>query len=142
VRAFQGKCIESQLRDTGADSPVRDLLDTARLIGLFGVLSVPLELVLGAPSAAGPDPLAEVLGQSLWSPAWPSGPTPEWQADWGAAFAGLGLCTPHVRAVTWDHWSDADPHLTPSGGLIDPAGHPKPLLSRLRALRTAHLHGG
>jgi hypothetical protein len=41
--------------------------------------------------------------------------------------------------VTWDHWSDAEPHLVPFGGLLDAEGRPKPLLSRLRALRTEHL---
>lgn len=117
----------------------RDLLDTARLINLFGVFGLPLELTLSLPSSGQPDPAAEAHGQSVWGPGWRAGPSPEGQAEWGASFAALGLCTPHVRAVTWDHWSDADPHLTPSGGLIDAAGRPKPLLSRLRSLRTAHL---
>jgi hypothetical protein len=117
----------------------RDLLDTARLVNLFGILGLPLEVTLGYPSAAQPDPAAAALGQSLWVPGWQAGPSPEGQAEWGASFAALGLCTPHVRAVTWDPWSDADPHLTPAGGLIDAAGNPKPLLSRLRTLRTGHL---
>ena len=47
--------------------------------------------------------------------------------------------SPQVRAVAWDHWSDADPHLTPNGGLVDAHGRPQPLLARLRALRAAHL---
>ena len=68
-----------------------------------------------------------------------TGPTPELQAEWGSAFAALALCKPHVRAVTWDHWSDADPHMMPHGGLLDTAGRPKPLLAGLRALRNAHL---
>ena len=46
---------------------------------------------------------------------------------------------PHVRAVTWDHWSDADPHMAPSAGLVEADGRAKPLLGRLRALRAAHL---
>jgi hypothetical protein len=53
--------------------------------------------------------------------------------------AALALCTPHVRAVTWDHWSDSEPHLTPAGGLVDAEGSPKSLLAQLRTLRTAHL---
>jgi hypothetical protein len=118
----------------------RDLLDTARLINLFGVLGLPLELVLSLPSSAEPDAAAMSHGQSVWAPAWRAGPSLEGQAEWGSSFAALGICTPHVRAVTWDHWSDADPHLTPNGGLIDAAGAPKPLLSRLRTIRSAHLH--
>jgi len=114
------------------------LLDTYRLINLYGLLGVPLELVLSAPSGAGEDPMNRA-GQAIWSPAWPAGPTAEGQAEWGASLASLALCTPHVRAVTWDHWSDREPHLTPLGGVMDSTGLPKPLLSRLRTLRTAHL---
>ena len=116
----------------------RDLLDTYRLINLYGLLGVPLEVVLSSPSGA--DPASpDIGGQSVWQAAWPGGATPETQADWGASIASLALCTPHVRAVTWDHWSDREPHLTPAGGLIDAQGLAKPLLSRLRTLRTAHL---
>lgn len=118
----------------------RDLLDTARLINnVFGVLGLPLEVTLSLPSSASPDPAAEAHGQSVWAPGWAAGPSAEGQAEWGASFAALALCTPHVRAVTWDHWSDADPHLTPNGGLVDSSGRSKPLLSRLQTLRGAHL---
>lgn len=116
----------------------RDLLETVRAINLFGILQLPLEIVLSQPSSSQPDPVATAHGQTIWSPSAWSG-SPEGQAEWGASFASLAMCIPHVRAVTWDNWSDLDPHLTPSGGLIDVAGQPKPLLSRLRTLRTAHL---
>lgn len=117
----------------------RDLLDTARLLDTFGMLGLPLELVLGLPSSDAPDRAAADHGQALWKPQWAARPSPEGQAEWGASFAALGLCWPQVHAVTWDHWADDEPHLTPNGGLIDAAGRPKPLLARLRALRTAHL---
>lgn len=116
----------------------RDLLETARILNLYGLLGLPLELVLSLPSGSGPDPAA-THEQVLWAPNRSANATPEGQAEWGASFAALGLCTPHVRAVTWDHWSDEVPHLTPAGGLVDSHGVPKPLLSRLRTLRTAHL---
>jgi hypothetical protein len=132
--------IELEIRagTTPRGSLPRDLLDTARVINLFGLLGLPLELVLSLPLSSTPDPAAG-FGESLWAPGWRAAPSPEGQAEWGASFAALGLCTPHVRAVTWDHWSDAEPHLTPSGGLIDASGQPNPLLTRLRGLRTAHL---
>jgi hypothetical protein len=129
--------LEVRAGTTPRGSLPRDLLDTARVINLFGLLGLPLELLLSLPASPGPDPAA--LGESLWTPGWRAAPSPEGQAEWGASFAALGLCTPHVRAVTWDHWSDSDPHFTPGGGLIDAAGQPNPLLTRLRALRTAHL---
>jgi hypothetical protein len=116
----------------------RDLLDAYRLLNLYGLLGVPLEVLLSAPSSADPDPMS-LFRQSAETPESSDGPSSEGQAEWGASLAALALSTPHVRAVTWDHWSDAEPHLTPFGGLIDSAGRPKPLLSRLRTLRTTHL---
>lgn len=120
-------------------SYTRDLLDTFRLLDTFSMLGLPLEVALGLPSTAGDDPGAADHRQSLWRPAWRGGPSPDAQAEWGATVARLALALPQVRAVTWDHWSDADPHVTPHGGLLDAQGNPKPLLARLSALRNAHL---
>jgi hypothetical protein len=118
----------------------RDLLDACRLIDLFyKQFELPLEVVLSHPAAGGDDVRAAAHGQALWPHAWEAGPGPDVQAGWGAAYAALALCKPQVRAVTWDHWSDADPHLTPNGGLIDTHSKPRPLLGRLRALRAAQL---
>jgi hypothetical protein len=116
----------------------RDLIDTSRIINLFGILQLPLEIVLSFPSSPTPDPVAAKHGQTVWLPA-SQAMTPEGQADWGASFAALALCVPHVRSVTWDHWSDANGHMMPWSGLMDSAGQAKPLLSRLRSLRTDHL---
>jgi hypothetical protein len=117
----------------------RDLLDAARILDVFGMLGLHLEVALSLPSADAPDPGAADHGQTVWRPGWRPGPSPEGQAEWGASFAALALSWPHVRAVTWDNWSDADPHLVPHGGLLDAQGRVKPLLARLRALRTEHL---
>lgn len=117
----------------------RDLLDAARIFDVFGMLGLHLEVALSLPSADGPDPLAAEHGQSVWKPGWRAGPSPEGQAEWGASFAALALAWPHVRSVTWDNWTDAEPHLIPHAGLLDARGRPKPLLARLRGLRTEHL---
>lgn len=117
----------------------RDLLETARLLDVFGMLGLPLEVVLSAPSGDEPDRRAAEYGQTLWAPGGRARLTPEGQSEWGASFAALALCWPQVRSVTWDHWTDAEPHLVPHGGLLDPTGRPRPLLARLRALRNAHL---
>jgi hypothetical protein len=116
----------------------RDLLDTARTLDSFGMLGLPIEILLSLPSSGEPDPLA-AHGEAVWPHGWRAGPTPEGQAEWGTSVAALALCWPHVRAVTWDHWTDAEPHLVPNGGLLDSTGRPKPLLARLRALRAEHL---
>lgn len=120
----------------------RDLLDTARLLDVFGMLGLPLEVVLSLPASDEPDRRAVDPGQTVATPGARLRPTPEGQAEWGASFAALALCWPQVRAVTWDHWTDADPHLVPHGGLLDPTGRPRPLLARLRVLRHAHLAPG
>ncbi|MBM3979490.1 MAG: hypothetical protein FJ304_04255 [Planctomycetes bacterium] len=120
-------------------SYTRDLLDTARVLDVFGLLGLPLEVVLSLPSSDAPDPTARDHQQDVWRPMWRAGPSPEGQAEWGASVAALAMCWPQVRAITWDNWSDADPHLIPNGGLLGPTGTPKPLLARLRALRTEHL---
>lgn len=117
----------------------RDLLDTARILDVFGLLGISLEVVLSFPSSDERDPQTVDHQQSVWKPGWPSGLSPDTQAEWGGAHAALALCWPQVKAVTWDNWSDADPHLVPFGGLLDAAGRPKPLLGRLRSLRTEHL---
>src|SRR5262245_23221218 len=117
----------------------RDLLDTARMLDLFGLLGLPLEVVLSMPSANGMDRFAADHGQSVWTPTWRTGPSPESQAEWGASMTALALCWLAVRVVTWDHWSDANPHMIPWSGVLDENGKPKPLLARLQALRNEHL---
>ena len=117
----------------------RDLLDTSRLLDLFGMLGLPLEVVLSRPASDQPDAMAVEHGQSIWQPGWNGPPTPDGQAAWGTSLAALALCKPQVRAVTWDHWSDADPHLTPRGGIIAADGSINPLLAGLRSLRTTYL---
>ena len=117
----------------------RDLLETSKLIDMFAMLGLPLEVLLSHPASAAPDFGARDHGEEVWSPTWRGEPTPEGQAEWGASFAAMALCKHEVRAVTWDHWSDADPHLVPAGGLITTAGKPNPLLSRLEGLRAKFL---
>ncbi|MBX9622204.1 MAG: endo-1,4-beta-xylanase [Gemmataceae bacterium] len=117
----------------------RDLLDTSRLLDAYARLGLPVEVLLSHPAGAGPDPAAADHGEGVWADGWPLGVSPADQAEWGAGVAALALCKPAVRAVTWDHWADADPHLTPHGGLLDPAGRPRPLLAALQTLRANYL---
>jgi hypothetical protein len=117
----------------------RDLIDTSRMLDMFSLLGLPLEVLLSHPASAALDFGARDNQEDLFAPSWRGGPTPEGQAEWGVSFAALALCKPEVHAVTWDHWSDADPHLTPSGGLITIAGTVNPLLSRFEGLRNKYL---
>jgi hypothetical protein len=117
----------------------RDLLDTSRLLELYGKLGLPLEVLLSYPASSRDDPISRAGGEELWGPAWNEAPSADLQACWGEAFTALALCNPLIRAVTWDSWSDGDAHLTPSGGLLEADGTTRPLLSRLARLRAAHL---
>jgi hypothetical protein len=117
--------VEIRLGASSRTSLPRDLLDTARLLDVFGRLGPPLEVVLSMPSTGAAE--------------WPLPPTPDQQARWGAAVATLALAWPRVRGLTWDAWSDTDADLTPHSGLLDAAGQPKPLLTHFAHLRAEHL---
>lgn len=131
--------LEIKMGSTPRGSWPRDLLETCRIVDLFGLLGLPVEVSLGCPSSAQADPAAALHGQKPNDFPGKGGPSPAAQAKWGAAFAALTLCKPHVRSVTWDHWAEGAPHLYPNSGLFEADGRPKPLLARLEAIRTAHL---
>jgi glycosyl hydrolase family 10 len=130
--------VEWAMGITPHGSYCRDLLEASRLLDLYALLGVPLQVTLGYPSASEIDPQAD---PSLHIDAghWHNGFSPEVQADWAAAFTALGLCKPFVRGVSWVHYADAELHQFPHCGLIDPQGKPKPALHRLRQLREQHL---
>jgi hypothetical protein len=116
----------------------RDLLEASRLIDLYSLLGVPLQITLGLPSDANQDLLASPE-MTASAGRWRDGFTPDNQADWAAAFGALALCKPTVRGVHWTHLSDAEPHMFPASGLVDARGNVKPALARLGQLRAAHL---
>jgi Glycosyl hydrolase family 10 len=116
----------------------RDMLDASRILDLYALLGVPLQVTLAYPSAATADERADpdlLVDGGRWR-----GPVnPETQADWAATFAELAVCKPYVRSVQWTHFTDGEPHLLPHCGLIDGQGNVKPALARLRQLRERHL---
>ncbi|HMC66524.1 MAG TPA: endo-1,4-beta-xylanase [Gemmataceae bacterium] len=116
----------------------RDLLEISRLLDLYALLGLPLQVTLGYPSATTPDSRADpelevALGH------WHGGFSPAIQGDWAQSVAALAACKPYVRAIEWAHYSDAEPHQFPHCGLLDADGRPKPALDRLRELRQKHL---
>jgi hypothetical protein len=123
---------------TPGGSYCRDLLETSRLMDLYALLGVPLQISLGYPSSSGPDTLAGP-DQMVSAGHWPGGFSAAVQADWAAAFAALALCKPSARGVNWIHAGDAEPHWFPHCGLIDAQGNPKPVVDQLRDLRKTHL---
>jgi hypothetical protein len=116
----------------------RDLLEASRVLDLYALLGVPLQVTLGYPSADAYDANADPALR-IDAGHWHSGFTPAVQADWAEAFGALALCKPYVRGASWVHLSDAESHQFPNCGLVDGAGTPKPALERLRKLREQHL---
>jgi hypothetical protein len=116
----------------------RDSLEVSRLLDLYALLGVPLQVTLGYPAAEGADPHAD--GEAPVSGGrWHEGFTPEVQADWASSFAGLALCKPAVRSVMWANLMDSVPHQFPHCGLADAQDKPRSVLKRLRELRRKHL---
>ncbi|WP_337177873.1 endo-1,4-beta-xylanase [Paludisphaera sp.] len=118
--------------DPGSDA--RDLFEFSRLLDLYSLLNVPLNVILAAPSSAEADPLADPdVAVEGWQ--FPAPPTEAGQAAWAASWAALAIAKPFVRSVTWAHPTDGLPHIYPHAGLFRPDGAPKPAVARLRKLR-------
>lgn len=90
----------------------RDLLDTFRLLDLFGVLGIPLEVVVGE-------------SQTAEAPAL------------GAATVGLAVALPHVRGVYWDAWDDGPAAWIPGSAVLSSGN---PVVNDLRSLRNQFLN--
>jgi len=116
----------------------RDILEASRLLDLFGLLGVPVQVSLGYPSSAEADAKAPTEERIERTGRWRDF-SPTAQADWASAFASLAVCKSYVSAVFWDHLSDADPHRLPNAGLVDARGGIKPVFDRLRSIRESHL---
>jgi hypothetical protein len=116
----------------------RDILEASRLLDLYALLGVPLQVTLGYPSSVEPDPHADP-SLEVTAGYWHGGFTPEVQAEWAESFTALAMCKPFVRGVHWAHFADAEPHHFPHCGLVDASGTPKPALARLVQLREQHL---
>lgn len=135
---FCGIDLEWYLGTSPRGTYCRDVLEASRLLDLFGLLGVPVQVSMAYPSSAGPDPNAHpstvVAGAGRWRDF-----TPETHADYAERFASLATCKSFVSGVLWEHLSDAGPHRFPNAGLVDGAGMIKPAFDRLRSLREAHL---
>ncbi len=116
----------------------RDQLDVSRILDLYALLGLPLQVTLGYPSAPDKDEQAG-SDQRVNAGYWRGGFSPDVQADWAEAIAGLCVCKPIVRGVQWAHFRDSEPHQFPHCGLVGAGGELKPALKRLTALRGAHL---
>jgi hypothetical protein len=122
----------------GRGSYCRGLLDLSRLLDLYALLGVPLQVTLGYPSTRQSDPDADPE-LSVGAGSWGGGFNPQAQAAWASLYGQLALCKTYVQSVGWVHLSDAEPHQFPGCGLIDRRGEANLALEAVRRLREEHL---
>jgi hypothetical protein len=123
---------------TGRGSYCRDPLELSRLLDLYALLGVPLQVTLGYPTNEQHDPDADPE-LTIGGGAWQGGFTPSTQGEWATRMASLAICKPYVQTVQWTHLSDAQPHQFPHCGLIDRHGNEHHALAVLRRFREEHL---
>ncbi len=115
----------------------RDPIDISRLVDRWGLLGIPLMIIVTNPSQFTSDPRAEQgLGVSSWmigSKAPPDG----LKSD---SLIRMLLAKPTVHAIIWNQMSDQLPHGFANAGLWDSLGRAKSVLSGAAKLRQAYLH--
>ena len=135
---FAGIDVELFLCSSPRGSYCRDLLETSRILDLFGMLGVPLQVGLAYPSELSPDALADPMERGDQSGFYGE-VTPSAQGEWAEAFSTLVMCKSFVSGLIWDHLTDAEPHRFPHAGLVGQRGEVKPAFDRLRGIRERHL---
>jgi hypothetical protein len=130
--------VEIVMGVNGRGSYCRDELELSRLLDLYALLGVPLQVTLGYPAAGNLDPLADPE-LSTGAGDWRHSISPGIQAEWAEKFGSLALCKPYVQSVHWCHLADSEPHVFPWCGLVDDKGQPRPALAALERLRQTHL---
>lgn len=119
-------------------SHLRDLLDVSRLLDLFALVNLPIDVSIVLPSGSGPDPLADA-GVEVAAGEWSKRPDERLHRDWAARWIALAVAKPYVRSVNWIQASDSVPHLFPHGGLFRADDSPKPILDWLKRFRNDYL---
>jgi hypothetical protein len=115
--------------DDDRASLLRDGLDSVRLLDLFGLLGIPIDVVARHPGRSRtPTP----TDFARLSKCWKARDDEESQAAWGDWVSSLALCYAHIRSFAWGEWADE----TDEGfGLVAADGRVKPLLASLQKHR-------
>lgn len=128
--AIAGFSLEIIAGSSPRSSFLRDGLESLRLFELFGLLGVPLDIVASHPGQTIESPAAVTL--DAFSTCFQASDSADAQAAWGGGLAALAGSLAHVRCFSWADWSDTGS----IRGLVAEDGQAKPLLFRLRHLRT------
>lgn len=119
-------------------SHLRDLLDVSRLLDLYALVNLPLDVTIVLPSGAEPDPQADA-GIEVRADQWPRPLDERRHRKWASRWIALAVAKPYVRSVNWAQASDSTPHLFPHGGLLRADDSPKPIVDWLRQFRGDYL---
>jgi hypothetical protein len=118
-------------------SAPRDLLELSRLLDVWSLLGIPLDITLACPSepvAADPQASPGIeIDQGRWKEAWSESA----QADWIDGMLPMLMAKQAVVGIYWMNLSDGVRHEFPHAGLMRPDGTPKPALSHFTEHRRA-----
>lgn len=113
-------------------SLLRDGLDTVRLLDLFGLLGIPIDVVARHPGRSASDPRS-APDFTMHNKCWQASESETAQCEWGDWVSALSLSYAHIRSFNWGAWADVpDLH---HHGLVTADGRSKPLVDILKARR-------
>ncbi len=114
----------------------RDPVEVSRMVDRWGMLGLPLMMIVTHPTSIGGQANRESANVSDWEPA-VSEETKGFGSD---SMLRMLMAKPTVHAVIWNQLSDQMPQALPRAGLWDQAGKAKPLLTTVAKLRQVYLH--
>lgn len=113
----------------------RDPIEVSRLIDRWGILQLPLLLLVTHPSQWSNG--ASRASVSSWSGGAGATGNPGFMSE---ALLRMLLAKPTVHAIIWNQATDQTSNALPHAGLWDEQGKPKPLLHAAAKLRQTYLH--
>ncbi|MEM7756057.1 MAG: endo-1,4-beta-xylanase [Planctomycetota bacterium] len=138
---IDGFSLRVQMGQPEAGQSARDLMAFSAMLDRYAVLEKPLALTIGVPSGTPEATNAPELADrqpGFWRGPW----SPERQAEWATAVAGIALSKSFVQSVAWHELYDLPQAAEmPRGGLIDVQGKPKPAAARIAELREGLRNG-
>lgn len=110
----------------------RDLLQISALLDHMHFIDSPILISsLGVPSDVSGGDDASIARRGWWHDRW----SPRTQERWTSRMFTIALSKPQVETVFWTDIYDHPGSELAHGGLLDPAGRPKPALRRLVGMR-------
>jgi Glycosyl hydrolase family 10 len=119
----------------------RDPIEISRMIDRWGMLGLPLMIVVTHPTSIGSRPIAPLKkGQIESVSGWSPGVSDGVQGIGSESVLRMLLAKPTIHAVIWNQMSDQTANALPNAGLWDCHGKAKSLLNAAAKLRQTFLH--